>query len=203
MQATRQRVLDYLEQRGSASAPQLAQAFGMTSANLRRHLNILLDRQLIEPISFRAGPGRGRPEAVYGLVADSRLEPLTRALLKEAESANPKARAAQLKQLASSLIGEASSSAGQSTRRLVAAVERLTPLGYKPGWEARPQGPQVVLGRCPYASIVADHPILCELDAHLLETMLGVPMEQRAKLQPGPQGLPQCVFVVRSAKLAG
>ena len=69
MQSTRQRILDYLDQHGTASPRQLAQAFGMTAANLRHHLGILQQRGLVNPTGQRASEGRGRPERVYTLTA--------------------------------------------------------------------------------------------------------------------------------------
>ncbi|MCL5428194.1 MAG: ArsR family transcriptional regulator [Chloroflexi bacterium] len=201
MQTTRQRILDYLEQGGSASARQLAHAFGMTPANLRRHLSILQMRGLVTPIGCHPAEGRGRPEQIYALKStgkNSDLEPLARALLSTlAASGLPRRVDARSESLAKTLLGSFDPPSGQFTQRLVASVRRLEPLGYKPRWEARPQGPQMVLGRCPYAAIIADHPELCRMDAHLLEELLAAPVEQTAKLQPGPHRIPQCVFVMR------
>lgn len=193
MQSTRQHILDYLDQRGSANARQLAQAFGMTPANLRRHLGILKSRGLVADIGVQQTQGRGRPDRVYALSreAKSKLEPLAHALLLTLSSND-----SNVGKVAVALLGENHLANGQITQRLVSAVRHLEPLGYKPRWEARPQGPQMVLGRCPYAAIIADHPELCQMDAHLLEDILGVSVEQTAKLQPGPQRIPQCIFLV-------
>ncbi|MEX2160611.1 MAG: helix-turn-helix domain-containing protein [Anaerolineales bacterium] len=199
MQATRQRILDYLDQRGSASARQMAQAFGMTPANLRRHLGILQARGLVLSQAQRSHLGRGRPQQVYALAPASRsadLEGLTRALLTDL-SASP-AKAARLKRLAHRLMGAGTVPGGQISRRLVSAIQKLAPRGYKPRWEARPHGPQVVFGRCPYAALIAGHPELCRMDAHILESLLAAPAEQIAKLQAGPNGAPQCVFKISS-----
>jgi predicted ArsR family transcriptional regulator len=200
MQATRQRILDYLDQRGATTARKLAQAFGMTPANLRRHLAILQQRDLVHPVGRVPAEGRGRPELTYATVASSTLEPLVSALLTEVEVAQVRTRPAAIKRLAVTLLGSPPAASGQQSKRLLAAVQKLTPLGYKPSWEARPSGPQVVLGRCPYASIIADHPILCQLDAQMLETMLGSPVDHTIKLQPGPHGLPQCVFITKRSQ---
>jgi predicted ArsR family transcriptional regulator len=108
----------------------------------------------------------------------------------------PKAEPRQ-REVALNLIGEGRASIGSITQKLVAAVRALEPLGYKPRWEARPHGPQLVLGRCPYAAIIADHPELCSIDAQVLEKLLDVPVEQMAKLQPGPQMIPQCIFLMK------
>jgi len=205
MQSTRQHILDTLDQRGSASAQQLAHAFGMTTANLRRHLGILQARGLVTTLSPRRRGGRGRPERVYTLtssVQDAGLEPLARALLTDlmANNAVP-TPTAKLEDLANRMLGHRPAASGQLTQRLVAAVRRLSPLNYKPHWEAKPQGPELVLGRCPYAAIIADHPELCQMDAFMIEGLLGIPVEQTAKLQPGPQGMPQCVFVMKQEPL--
>jgi predicted ArsR family transcriptional regulator len=197
MQATRQRILDFLDQRGSATSHQIGQAFGMTAANVRRHLAILQQRSLVQPVGRTPAEGRGRPELTYGLVASSKLEPLTRALLAEAEATPARSRPAVIKRVAATLLGSDTVASGQQSKRLLNAIQKLTPLGYKPRWEARPSGPQVVLGACPYASIIGDHPILCQLDAQMLETALGSPVDHIAKLQPGPNGIPQCIFMMK------
>lgn len=204
MQATRQRILDYIEQRGNASARQLAQAFSMTTANLRRHLAILEKRGLVAPASQRPAEGRGRPEQVYALTAraqNDNMAGIAHAALAALSAGEPRRNEVQrARRLASALIGELEEkAAGQITQRLVAAVQRLKPLGYRPRWEARPDGPQVVLGHCPYAAIIADHPELCQMDAHILEDLLGSPAEQMTKLQMGPQGTPQCIFVLQQS----
>ncbi len=194
MQATRQRILDYLDQNGAASPRQLGLAFGMTAANLRRHLNILLQRGLIMASGRQPTVGRGRPRQLFALAPAAKqdgLETLARSLLKETDNDQT------MKALAARMLGESGDPlpSGQ-TQRLVNAVQRLARLHYKPHWEARPQGPQVVFGFCPYATIIADHPELCRMDASMLQQLLGSKVEQSAKLQTGPQGVPQCVFML-------
>src|SRR5690606_24302266 len=118
--------------------------------------------------------GRGRPEQVFTLTITAQpegLENLTHALLRQLGDSP---RAAQVRQLAANLVSTDNLPTGPA-RRLVTAMQRLTPLGYKPHWEARPQGPEVVLGRCPYANLVAEHPALCRMDKEVLEQLLGQP----------------------------
>jgi predicted ArsR family transcriptional regulator len=196
MQATRQRILDYLEARGTATTRQTSQAFGMTAQNVRRHLQILEGRGLVAALPALPAEGRGRPEARYALAAqsqDSNLAGLASALLDGLPDS-------ELQRAGKQLAGNASASRGQVTQRLVAASRRLAELGYKPRWEARPNRPEVVFGRCPYAAIIAEHPELCKMDAVILQDMLGAEVEQISKLQPGPQGTPQCVFQVLNSK---
>ncbi|UYN89348.1 MAG: helix-turn-helix domain-containing protein [Anaerolineales bacterium] len=200
MQATRQNILDYLDARGSASAQQMAQAFGMSTQNLRRHLRILEQRGLIA-VSQPAASGRGRPQLTYSLTAQAQpdhLAGLSRALLQGL-------RPASLRPLAQRLLGQPGGLQSQrparnTSQRLVAAMRKLEPMGYRPRWEARPGGPQVVLGHCPFAAIIEQHPELCQVDAHMLEELLGADPEQASKLQPGPQGTPQCIFRIKERR---
>ena len=201
MQPTRQHILDTLDQRGSATARQLAQAFGLTAANLRRHLAILQARSLVTRVGLQPGRGRGRPETLYALTPAGQgtsLEALTRALLASlVANLDGAGSEEQVQALAQRMLGSLPAPAGQLTRRLVATVQRLSALNYKPHWEAKPQGPELVLGRCPYAAIIADHPELCRMDAHMLSNLLGTSVKQTAKLALGPHGVPQCVFIVQ------
>lgn len=199
MQSTRQSILDFLSTRGSASAQQMAQAFGMSTQNLRRHLRILEQRGLIA-ISQPAASGRGRPQLVYALTTQAQpnhLAGLSRALLQGQ-------RPASLRPLAQRLLGTQTSQTARPARstsqRLVAAIRQLEPMGYRPRWEARPGGPQVVLGHCPFAAIIDQHPELCQVDAYMLEELLGADAQQASKLQPGPQGTPQCIFRIKERR---
>ncbi len=196
MQTTRQSILDFLGARGSASAQQMAQAFGMSTQNLRRHLRILEQRGLIA-VSQPAANGRGRPQLVYALTTQAQpdhLAGLSSALLRGLRPAN-------LRPLAQRLIGQQPARPVRNTsQRLVAAMRQLEPMGYRPRWEARPGGPQVVLGHCPFAAIIEQHPELCQVDAYMLEELLGADAEQASKLQPGPQGTPQCIFKIKERR---
>lgn len=202
MQSTRQRILDYLDHQGRATPGQLARAFGMTAANLRRHLAILTGRGLVEVVGQAPAEGRGRRERFYALSSAARPQNLDRlaALLLDliARSELPKRPGARLRRLARRLAARPRPS-GHITGRLVAAVNRLAELAYQPRWEAQPQAPQLVLGHCPYAVILPEHPELCQMDAYLLQELVGEPVEQLTKRQPGPQGLPECIFRVNTA----
>jgi len=81
-------------------------------------------------------------------------------------------------------------------KRLVRTVSRLNDLHYQARWEASAAGPRLILGHCPYAAIVADHPELCRMDAFLLKTRLGPSVKQVAKLQLSDKGLPFCAFLM-------
>ena len=90
----------------------------------------------------------------------------------------------------------AASQAVPLTRRLAQAVDRLNELHYQARWEAGASGPRIILGHCPYGGIVESHPELCRVDAFFLEECVGMSAQLTAKLEPGRQGLPFCLFAL-------
>jgi predicted ArsR family transcriptional regulator len=66
---------------------------------------------------------------------------------------------------------------------------------YQARWEAGADGPRIVLGHCPYGTVIEKHPELCQMDGALLAKLLGGEVRQTAKLEKGAGGLPYCVFV--------
>jgi len=80
--------------------------------------------------------------------------------------------------------------------RLNQTIRRLDEMNYQARWEASSQGPRVILGHCPYAAILAENPELCQMDAVFLSSQLGQAVDQVAKLERGPQGIPHCIFAL-------
>lgn len=201
MQSTRQHILDYLRTQRSASAQELSLVFGMTRANLRHHLKKLHAAALVEIITERPQQSRGRPEQVYALsreIEPDNTEGLASVLLTELKDLKPAKRVStRLKRVAKRLIGQNSQHDGHITQRLVVAVKRLSELGYRARWEARQGGPELVLGQCPYSSIIAEHPELCRMDLYMINELVDEKVEQTSKLEAGPEGLPQCVFAMQ------
>jgi len=189
---TRQKILEYLKRNQTVSSREVARALRMTPANARHHLGILAADGRVELVSQRQG-GRGRPEKVYrlaGTLAGDNLSALADALLREAgQGVDMEAVGVRL---ASSEVEQ-----GQPLmRRLTSTVERLNEMHYQARWEAGADGPRVVLGHCPYAGLVREHPQLCAMDAALLEALLGGDVEQTAKLERGAGERPFCAFAV-------
>ena len=201
---TRLRILDYLRKQQTASVRELGRALAMTGANVRHHLAVLESNDLIELISQRQ-EGRGRPVNVYGLsrrVLGDGLDGLAGAIFDVWLMEAPQAvRVAGLRALALRLGGD--DLRGPETpllRRLALAVDRLNELHYQARWEAGADGARIILGHCPYAAIIAAHPELCRMDAFVLEQRTASPVEQLAKLRPGVQGYPFCIFRVTGSR---
>lgn len=188
MTTTRQQILVYLRNVRAASAREIARALEITPPNARHHLSVLAGDGRVEMLSARKRYGKGRPEKLYSIsrsALGNNLAGLASALLAEAGTELP----------VEALVGrmvDASQFRGQpAARRLAMLVGRLNEMNYQARWEAGAAGPNVILGLCPYGTIVAEHPELCRLDAALLQAMLGGPVEHRLKLAP------HCIFSAR------
>ena len=188
---TRQKILDYLKRNKSVSSREIARALQMTPANARHHLSVLAADGRVEVINRRQ-VGRGRPEKVYQLghtfVGDN-LSVLADVLLTEADGK------VEMEALGKRIAGEGNLSEQPLMRRLASTIKRLNEMHYQSRWEAGAGGPRVVLGHCPYAAVIENHPELCLMDAALLAKLLGGEISQTAKLETGAGGLPYCAFV--------
>jgi predicted ArsR family transcriptional regulator len=202
--STRSRILDYLRKQQTASALELSRLLAMTGANIRHHLAVLESNGLIECIRQQR-EGRGRPVNIYGLsrqfLGDGQGElagAILNVWLKNAPEAVFNAR---LRSVAILLVGD--NLPGHEvllTQRLNSLVDRLNTLHYQARWEAGVNGPNVILGYCPYAAIIAAHPELCLMDEFLLAQWTGFPIEPTAILQTGIKGYPACTFRITGSR---
>jgi DeoR family suf operon transcriptional repressor len=220
---SRQRILDYIRRHRYITAGEISRVLRMTPANARHHLAILAEQGLVEVVSTRPTGGKGRPSQVFsptGQDLGGSLEQLAHAMLDILEkSVTVEADNSSLRLLALRLAkGKAERDANDGaqeeldsepdqynagshlTQRLYASVSRLNDLGYAARWEARSDAPRVILGHCPYARILDDHPQLCRMDEFLLEDLLQAPVEQVAKLARDVLGAPFCMFVVHEVR---
>lgn len=198
MKTTRLQIIEQIKTRRTASAPELAQALGVTAANVRHHLSILLEEGAILLVGQRCMTGRGRPTHLYSLAHRSQehnLDKLADALLNEVDSLlSETQRKSALRRVAIQLAGEAYNAEGSLTQRLYTCVNHLNSLNYHARWEAHATGPQLVLENCPYAAIIAKHPELCQMDQYLLEGLLDTGTEQAAQLVKTKAGTTYCEF---------
>lgn len=192
MPSTRQRILKILKTRQSIDSLELARLTHVTPADVRHHLRKLAAEGLIHKTGGRLISGRGRPSQLYTLThPESNMEGLAGRLL-EILGDEPE----KISELAGCFAPAAADRSLHITRRLLAAMQELSALAYRPRWEAHPGGPQIIFGNCPYAAIVAEHPQLCRMDAEILEKLLGNPVQQTVKLERNDQGTVFCRFEV-------
>jgi predicted ArsR family transcriptional regulator len=195
---TRARILEHLERNSPATTDELARALKIPPANVRHHLRVLVDEDVIEIVSERPLQGRGRPACLYSLTSQAsrhNLDTLAGALLEVFIESQPQAAQGELlRRIAGKLVQPVD--ATTLARRLTQAVRRLNELNYQAHWEAHSQAPRLVLGHCPYAAILPEHPELCQLDSYLIETLVSVPARQSKKLAVDSRGMRYCMFTV-------
>lgn len=218
MKTSRQRVLEYIRSRKVIGVAELSRVLKMTPANARHHLSILQEHGLVQVVGQTAPQGKGRPALLFSLseqVQSHNLDRIAAAALDELltglgeiEIEQVTARLAQ--RLSRSLDSSeykyggvlpverpAARATGRSlTQAILRAVNRLNELNYQARWEAHAESPRLILGHCPYAVIIADHPELCRMDARLMELMLDRKVNQVTRLAPDPQGGMYCLFVL-------
>lgn len=190
----RQKILAFLKKQNIATAAEIGAALRMTPANARHHLALLITDGLVEVVSLRGQRQRGRPQKVYRLgntVLGDNLAGLADTLLGLVP---PELAESMPERLGRVLAGPPPERALPLMRRLALTVERLNAMHYHARWEATPTGPRMVLGHCPYAAIIERRPELCRMDAVLLQTLLGMNVEQFAKLEQTEVGNIYCIF---------
>jgi predicted ArsR family transcriptional regulator len=200
MSNTRQRIITFLNKRGSSSAIELSHTLSRTPANIRHHLTILEREGVVEIVGERVRPSRGRPTLIYKLAHQARLhnlDNLSAVLMSELiENSAIEKRDGILKRLAEQLIGYEQDTASSLVERLNITIQKLNGMHYLAHWEAGSDAPRITFRHCPYTSILEKHPEICRLDVHLLETIIKCHVEQIAKLELDSQGLPFCCFIV-------
>lgn len=201
MKTSRERLLDFLYAHHPLTSPEISRALRMTEANARHHLGILKNHGLVQVSGTRPAIGKGRPLLLYSpsdRALGDNLCNLADALLTELLGELPEAeKHKMLQRIARRMpiqIPPGDEQPARLTQRLFRAVQQLNAWSYQARWEAHTEGPRLVLGYCPYAAILPQHPELCKLDALVLERLLDKPVTHIARLTHPPDGGPYCVF---------
>lgn len=205
---SRQRILEYLRLHGMTSAQTLSRLWGLTRADIRYHLQALEKQGLIEGASAPPALGkRGRPARWYRLSANAapnNLPALSTALLQMVMDATSLEEIKDLLQQLASRMADTPPVANLSaTQRYQQAMSYLNQHGYHARWEARANGPQILLHNCPYAAILHDHPQLCILDRFLLERLTQSGLVQIAQMDGRVHGQTVCIFAQARPIAAG
>ena len=196
---SRGRILTLLQQRHRATAGQLAQEMGQSSASVRRHLDVLQRDQLV---AFqRAKRATGRPEHVYYLTEagqallpkgyDRLLERLLRGMtgLPKAEFGNLSGE--ELLQLLfrrmANQTAEGAAPADQDplshrVARLAAILEREQ---FSPEITEESGTVQICLRNCPFRSAALEASSVCCYDQQVISTVLGRDVVMERSIRDG------------------
>ena len=199
MSPVRHSIIDHLRKHQVASTTELSHALNLTAADVRHHLAFLIRQGTIVISGYRRTKLRGRPAALYMLTdhfARNNLDKLSHFLLIElAKCSSPTEYQQRLREIALYFSPIDQQVSLNITRRIYQAVKYLKDLNYDASWEAHYRSPKLILGHCPFAAIVAEHPEICRVDSYLLEILTGKSVQQVEKLSINAQGLPHCVFI--------
>jgi predicted ArsR family transcriptional regulator len=190
MTTSRQKILTHLKKTRSASTREIARALKLSAPNVRHHLSVLCSDGRVEMTSIHNREGRGRPENVYSLsqaALGDNLSALAEAILTVAGSSLSMDAVAHL------VLDESQFAGLSMNRRLALVIEKLNEMHYQARWEAGPNGPRVLVGRCPYARIVEGHPEICTMDTALLKNSLDRDVLQLKKNEMPTKGM--CPFI--------
>ncbi|HRF48419.1 MAG TPA: ArsR family transcriptional regulator [Anaerolineales bacterium] len=204
MQATRQQILDHLKVHGPTTVDQLAAVLGLSPVTVRHHLDILRSEELIgEPVVRRRNT-RGRPQHLFALTDKAashfpkRYHELAGGLLEQLKRhADERTVNVIFAGLSDSMLATAPRPEPESAlpERLTQAVSYLNTQGYVARWQAVSDGFVIHTCNCPFEGVASAHGELCGLDARLISTLVGEPVERRSHLADGDSS---CTYYIPS-----
>jgi predicted ArsR family transcriptional regulator len=200
VQATRERILNILKERGQATVDDLSQELGLTAVTVRHHLDILRGEGLIAAPLIRRRKTPGRPQYIYTLAdkADSffpkRYRHLSNLILDEIRAYLAPAEVEQIMQdIGKRIANQANVPQNGLEIRLPAATKFLNELGYMARWEQNDNGDYLLhVANCPYEEVSQQDQQVCSIDMTLLTQLLGVSPE---RISWSAQGDQDCTYL--------
>jgi predicted ArsR family transcriptional regulator len=195
--STRAHVARLILEHGPISASALGQRLGLTPAAVRRHIDHLLEEEMIEVRRCRPDPrrGRGRPAKLFVITDAGRSafehaydDLATNALRFLAERLGEEAVA----EFSRRQLGDLEARYGTAIRavppqqRVRALAEALSADGYAASSSTAPAGGvQLCQHHCPVAHVASVFPQLCEAETATFGRLLGVPVQRLATIAHG------------------
>jgi len=204
METSRQKLFEFIRIHRAVTIPEISQALQMTPANARHHLKILQTQGLIEVAGTQKNSIRGHPSKIYKLtecVIGNNIETLTSAIFTELRNLKGQDHDNFLKNIAQKITHhnyQYHDTTTNLSKRLFSTIQQLNKMNYFARWEAHAVSPRVILGNCPYKSIINENPELCTVDKFILEELLDSKVEQTVKLGLDTKGLRQCIFSIQN-----
>jgi len=193
-QETRQKILDYLKERGPATVDELAGMLELNSVTVRHHLDILRGKELIADPVVRHRNKPGRPQYAYGLSEKASGSfpknycELAAKLLEEVKSSAPPGGVNVIFEgVANRLAASAPKCPGDvpAPERLERAVSFLSDHGYVASWQESAGGYLLHTCNCPYEALAKQNPELCAMDLTLAGNLLGGTVERVSRMLDG------------------
>ena len=166
---SRAAVLGFIESSAdSVRVEEIAEAVGLHPNTVRGHLDALLAAKRVTRTPDQRST-RGRPHWLYTATASTTVRELSRALDQELDRAS----ASEVSRLAAATwaeIGPDVQGAATPDEAVDRATEALTGLGFDA--VRNTVGDEITLRACPYADLVREHPVICDIHAELLGEVL-------------------------------
>ena len=152
------------------SIEDLSHETGLHVNTIRAHLDVLVAGGHVERI-HGAPKGRGRPPFAFRAAEGARspFDDLARTLSDALDFANEPELARSTAERWAAKLGPLPS-ADTPDEAVEHAVETLRTVGFSA--EASTIGDSITIGNCPYATLIADHPVICDIHTELLATVL-------------------------------
>jgi len=203
MQATRERILNILKERGEATVQELSRSLDLTTVTIRHHLDTLRREKLVAAPEVLHRKAPGRPQHVYRLTEEAsdffpkRYEPLIDMILAELrEHLAQEEVEALMARIGRRIASEVRIPKGASfEERVVVAVEFMDRRGYMAHWERADDGRYFVhVANCPYEGVARRHSEVCEIDHTLLTELLGPRLAEIDRIADPPH---HCTYLIR------
>lgn len=166
---SRAAILAFVESADSVvRVEEIAEAVGLHANTVRGHLDALLAAGRISRVPDQRST-RGRPHWLYSATASATIRELATALETELDRAS----ATDLPRLAAATWAAEGPDIHPATS-LDDAVDQATEALTDFGFDAvrNTVGDEITLRTCPYAELVREHPVICEIHAALLREVL-------------------------------
>lgn len=205
MQATRERILRILKERGQATVKELSEMLGLTTVTIRHHLDTLRREDLVAAPSVRHRKAPGRPQHVYTLTQEAsdffpkRYERLIDLLLEELRSRFSDDEVESMMERIGRRIADTITipHTADLEERIAVTIDFLDERGYMAHWEKTEESNYLIhIANCPYESVARRHSEVCKIDQTLLRELLGISSEEIRRTSGPPR---HCTYVIEPA----
>lgn len=202
MQATRERILNILKERGQATVDELSRELELTTVTVRHHIDILRGEGLVAAPHAHRRKAPGRPKHVFTLTEKAsalfpkRYSQLVTQILAEVRAQfSPDEVDQMIRRIGERMADQADiPDGGDFQARLAAVVEFLDELGYMAQWAPSEDGSYSLhIANCPYEGIPEQERKVCTIDHTMLTRLLDAPLERVASVAKGDR---QCAYII-------
>ena len=200
MEGTRAKILDLLQREGQETVDGLAKSLGLTSATIRRHLDILQRDRLIGYEEVRKKTGR--PEYSFSLTEGGhealpkRYHRMLNLLLKEISHQSPEEignksgreiLSSAFQRIGQEVVGQHEKEVDGKglPERLAVLLNVLQDEDFFPEAEDSEGVIRIRLLNCPFRYAALDNKVVCDFDSTIISTLLQAPITHETCIQNG------------------